>query len=87
MADSPSSGNEECAARPLATQPIVGWLPVDQEPALVGDRVRRARAVAAALFPHHEHEPDPRLAVAAQPVGGGDLSGQNAFGVAGAAAV
>ena len=55
-------------------------------------RVRRnfvgfLRAVAAALFADHEHEADPRLAVAPKPIGRRDLRRQDALGVARAAPV
>ena len=99
MADSPSSGNDECAARPLArsltrrmprvatTQPIVGRLSVDEKPAPSRGLVRASRAVAAPLFADDEQEPDARLAFQPQPIGGGDLRGQNPFRIARAAAV
>ena len=70
IADSPSSGNDECAARPLARQlepedparreaeAVVGRLAVDQEPASRAARrvVRDLRAVAAALFADDEQQ-------------------------------
>ncbi len=79
MADSPSSGNDECAARPVGAQPhaqhaarrgaeaVVGRLAVDQE-AHAGGRllVGHPRAVAAALLADHEQQPDARLAALAR---------------------
>ena len=92
IADSPSSGNDECAARPVATQlepqdaargepePVVGRLAVDEEPAIrAAAWFARARAVAAALFADHEQQADARLARPPQPIGGRDLRGQNPF--------
>ena len=100
MADSPSSGYDECAARPAArslsrrmprvasAEPAVGRLAVDQILAAVGRRgvVRDARAVAATLFADHEQQADARFAVARSRSARGDLRRQNAFGVARSAA-
>ena len=99
MADSPSSGNDEWAARPGRHQPhaqdaarrdaqaVVGGLAVDQEPhARRRQLVGHARAVAAALLADHEQQADARLAALPQPLGRGHLRRQDALGVARAAA-
>ena len=92
IADSPSSGRLECAARPVALQPhaidaarrdaepVVRRLAVDQEAAIRGgERVRGLRAVAAPLLADDEQQADARLAGRAQPLGGGDLRDQRAL--------
>src|SRR5919108_758610 len=67
-------------------EPVVGRLAVDQVAAAVTRVVRHARAVAAALLSDDEEQTDGCLAVATQPIRGGDLRGQDPLGVACAAA-
>ena len=76
----------EAAARRRAEAKI-GRLAVDQESRFRGDAVGGLRAVAAALFAADEHQSDARLAFRAQPLGGGDLRGENAFRIARAAPI
>ena len=70
-------------------QPIVGRLAVDEIAALLLGRrsVGDARAVAAPLLADDEDEGDARFPVAPQTSGRRDLGGQDALGVACAAAV
>src|SRR5205085_6439696 len=49
--------------------------------------IRDARAVASALLADNKQEANPRLAGMPQPVGGGDLRGEDALRIAGAASV
>ncbi len=94
IADSPSSGNDECAARPLATSrslraPRVASAsrlsvgsPSTRNREPVRRRVRRAGAVAAALLADDEQQADARFAGAPQPIDGRDLRRENALRVA-----
>jgi hypothetical protein len=98
IAESPSSGNDECAARPARVQAdaqdaaggdaeaVVGRLPVDQV-LHAGRRtvVGDSRAVAAPLLAGKQQQRDPPLTGGAQPLRRSDLRRQDALGVARAA--
>ena len=71
----------EAAARRRA-QPQIRRLAVDQESRFRGDAIGGLRAVAAAFLAADKHQADARLAFRAQPLGGGDLRGENAFRIA-----
>ena len=65
---------------------IVGGFAVDEEAAALGREVGGLRAGRVALLAAHKQQPDPESR-RAQRLGGGNLGGQNALGVANAAAV
>ena len=60
----------------------VGRLAVDQVPVAHRVKVRQRGAVAAALLADDEQQADPAFAAGAEPIGGGQLRGQDPLGVA-----
>jgi hypothetical protein len=78
--------NAEGSAR-RRTETKVGGLAVDQEARLRGDAIGGLRAIAAALFAADEDQSDARLAFGSQTLSGRDLRGEDAFRIAGAAAI
>jgi hypothetical protein len=79
----PHAQNAAGRARQLA----VGRLAVDEVSRLVRNRVRRSRAVAAALFADHEQHSGAPLARRPQPFARGHLRREDTLGIAGAAPV
>ncbi len=65
-------------------QPAVGRLAIDQEPAAIGNRIRRHRTVTAPLLADDKQQPDPPLAGSPQPLGGRDLRREDPLGIASA---
>ena len=84
----PASGGQPHAedATRSRREPTVGRLAVDQEPATVGNRIRRRRTVAASLLADDKQQPDTSLPRPSQPLSRRDLRRQDPFGVARAAA-
>ncbi len=66
-------------------QPAIGRLAIDEESAGIGDRIRRRRAVTAALLADNEQHADPALAALPKAFGRGHLRRENPFRIAGAA--
>src|SRR5688572_19887616 len=66
---------------------VVRGFAIDQKPALRGDSVRGHGAITAPLLSGDKHQADAALAVGAQLLRRGNLRGENAFGVTGAASI